>query len=703
MVIDVTDLNIETLNFPQKCDSKRHKRGEKIYNDDLVEILQVNKIDNENYLVKATVEGNYDTYITNLEILKNTIINYSCTCEDFYNGNLCKHIIATAIETVDPHRPNTYDKYKEQQKKLWLEFANRQAEERKKQIYESKYNTGLHAIELYNQNIKQRTSNTLNLQEIYEESSEIKNQNNTNLDTSISIEFTADIEDSKTLKLSFKIGSKKMYVLNNISEFYNAYQTGSEIYYGKQLNFIPKKENFTEESQFLFDFIIKYAEIFNLSNKYNNYYTSSILLNKNIYISNENLDDFLEYYKDKGSSINLYNKDNKYEFTNETLDIYGILTKETVNLSNYSYYFDYDEKSEEYIFKLNIEDYSILYTIKYIYIFYNNKIYTMKKDEKLLKLFQLFDKNDEILIPEDKLSEFNNVVLSQIKYVITEQVPAEIAKEGLIVNNLACKILLDIDEENNINLELKFCYLDYEFNILEKEYEQFIKKNKIVRDIPAETEVIKRLFVDGFELSPKNKEFIMKNPDNIYDFLSNKIENYMNDFEVLVTDKFKNLKIKQPKISNIGIKIDNGLLELDISKINIDIDEIKNILKDYKIKKKYYKLKSGDFLDLTNNEDLNLLDEISATLDVDYGKIKNGAINLPINRSFYLEKLIDSKKEINISKNEQYTNLIDSIKNPKINIELDKNLNEKLRDYQKTGYKWLKTLEMYKFGRNFSR
>ena len=55
----------------------------------------------------------------------------------------------------------------------------------------------------------------------------------------------------------------------------------------------------------------------------------------------------------------------------------------------------------------------------------------------------------------------------------------------------------------------------------------------------------------------------------------------MNDFEVLATDKFKNKQIKQPKISNIGIRIDNGLLELDISKINIDISEIKDILNDF--------------------------------------------------------------------------------------------------------------------------
>lgn len=276
--------------------------------------------------------------------------------------------------------------------------------------------------------------------------------------------------------------------------------------------------------------------------------------------------------------------------------------------------------------------------------------------------------------------------------------PAEIAKEGLIVNKLASKVLLDADDQGNIMLELKFCYLDYEFNILENSHKDYVKQNNIVRDIPAEKEVIKRIFMDGFEPIIGQKYFLMKNTDDIYEFLSQKIQGYMNDFEVLVTDKFKNKQIKQPKISNIGIKIDNGLLELDISKINIDISEIKNILKDYQVKKKYYKLKNGDFLDLKENEDLNLLDELETTLDIDYSKINKGIVNLPINRSFYLERLINTKKDINVAKNEKFTELIDSIQNSELNIEIDKNFEEKLRDYQKVGYKWLKTLATYQFG-----
>ena len=709
MIIDVVDLDFKTLQFNRRYDPTRYKRGTNIYNKGLVEIENVNKIDEKNYSIKASVEGNYDTYTTNLEICGNMINKGTCTCEDYYNGNLCKHIIATSMEVIEPHYASTKegkkrleDKKKEEERKRLEEIKKRQEEERKRREYERKYYSGLRTIESYKRNTRQMGTNILDLAELYETTTEMKKKKAGELATSIKLEYNLELGDTETLRLSFKIGQTRMYVLNNIGEFYEAYKNESELCYGKQLRFIPKRENFVDESKEIFDYIIKNAQMMEYREKYSNY-TMLSSLNKVIYVTGDNIDEFFEINKNKDIVLNSYYGNEKFEFTNQKLDISCILTKEKVELPIYDYWY-YEsgevEESEEYVLKLNIGNHSTLFSNKKIYIFYQNKIYAMNKDKNLVSVLNMFEKQDKILIPEDKLDEFKSVVLPQIKYLKTENLPENIAKEALVVNKLASKILLDVDDNGNIMLEIKFCYMDYEFNILESGYKTYVKENNIVRDVPAETEVIKRIFMDGFELVSGRKQFIMKNADDMYEFLLHKIQGYMNDFEVLATDKFKNKQIKQPKISNIGIRIDNGLLELDISKINIDISEIKDILKDYNIKKKYHKLKSGDFLDLTNSLDLNLLDEIGATLDIDYSKVENGVVNLPVNRSFYLEKLMNSNKEINVAKNEKFTELIDNIGNTELsgNIKIDDDFEEKLRDYQKVGYKWLKTLEMYKFG-----
>ena len=100
MIIDVVDLKLETLRFNRSYDTGRYKRGRNIYNNGQVEVTEVNQIDEKNYFIEASVDGNYDDYTTTLEINGNMINHSTCTCEDFYKGNLCKHVIATSMEQM---------------------------------------------------------------------------------------------------------------------------------------------------------------------------------------------------------------------------------------------------------------------------------------------------------------------------------------------------------------------------------------------------------------------------------------------------------------------------------------------------------------------------------------------------------------------------------------------------------------------------
>ncbi len=713
MIIDVVNLNLKTLHFNRQYDTARYKRGKSLYNRKSVQVKNVDKTGETSYEVEAYVDGNYDTYTVELSINGNLIHKSKCTCEDYKKGNLCKHIIATSMEVLEPHYASTDDGYKELQRRKreeeqrrLEELRKRQEEEKRERKYNLKYQTGLKTINWYkNMSSSPLRNNTLNLPSLYEKTKLSRKTKESELATSVKLEYMINLQDDKTLSVSFKIGQSRMYVLNNINSLYEAYQNETELYYGKQLRLIPKRENFCKESQELFDYIIQYAEMLEYANRFNKYGMNAIS-SKEMIITGDKIEEFLNLVQGAKITVKSYSLgDKEYKFTDEKLDLKCILTKEMVETYTNSYYYYWDneeeaEETEEYVLKLNISNYRLLFSNSNIYVFYKSKIYKMQKEKELSQLFSIFEHDEEIIIPEDKLDEFREFVLPKIKNLQTNNLPEKLEQEVLIANKLASKILLDVDDDGNILLELRLCYGNYEYNVLEKDYEIYAIKNNIVRDVPAETEVIKRIFMDGFELISGRRQFVMKNTDDIYEFLLHKIEGYMNDFEVLATDKFKNKQIRQPKISNIGIRIDNGLLELDISKINIDISEIKDILKDYNIKKKYHKLKSGDFLDLTNNEDLNLLDEMATTLDIDYSKAEKGVVNLPISRSFYLEKLIDSKKEISVAKNEKFTELINSIENAEIseNIEIDSEFKEKLRDYQKVGYKWLKTLDMYKFG-----
>ena len=162
-------------------------------------------------------------------------------------------------------------------------------------------------------------------------------------------------------------------------------------------------------------------------------------------------------------------------------------------------------------------------------------------------------------------------------------------------------------------------------------------------------------------LDEKNARLILTNDEYIYNFLTNDIERYMQKLEVLATDNFKQKEVKQPRIVSLGVRVENNLLNIDLTKIDFDPTELVNILNKYKLKKKFYRLKDGSFLDLQDNENLEFLNNITESLDIDYKELEKGNIKLPIYRTLYLDRLLENLKDANISKDDEYKKIVKNI------------------------------------------
>ena len=122
---------------------------------------------------------------------------------------------------------------------------------------------------------------------------------------------------------------------------------------------------------------------------------------------------------------------------------------------------------------------------------------------------------------------------------------------------LQVKIFLDFDEHNYIIADVRFCYGEDEFNPLEDEKSIKIKST---RNLIEETKVYNFFGKTGFMLYEEKKQFILPQEDKIYEFLSGTIQEYMQRFEVLVTDNFKTKQIRQPHLGALGVKVENNLL-----------------------------------------------------------------------------------------------------------------------------------------------
>jgi len=492
---------------------------------------------------------------------------------------------------------------------------------------------------------------------------------------------------SKKMKVEFKIGDKQFYKIKDLPEFYTRMLNKEKYKYGAKLNLIHQKESFSEESLQILEFILKYAEIMKYTNEREesyNYYKKIYILD-NIYISNMGLDDLFEAIKGENVAFCRNNVEKNINFSEEEPKIPFIIEQ----LENNKFMFKAD---------LDIFSYEILQGKDYTYILFKDTLYRCSKEfeTSTLKILDVLRKNytNQIILDEQELTSFFAI--------IEPSIPNEIQKEKLtlevekrcIPKPLGIKIYLDYDKNSYITAEIKFCYEDIEFNPLSNE------KVTIARNIIRENEALNQFIKTGFMLDRMNKKLILAKEDTIYNFLAYEIEDYMKKYEVLATDSFKKKEIHSFQMKNLGIRIENNLLEIDLSQIGIELTDLVEMLQKYKLKKKFYRLKDGTYMKLEDNEEITFLEELTSNMEIEPKELKGGIVKLPAYRTLYLEKMLSTLKNVKIQKDTTYKKMIEKLEDGKqstdiINIE---GLNADLRNYQKIGYQWLKTLDEYQFG-----
>ncbi len=493
---------------------------------------------------------------------------------------------------------------------------------------------------------------------------------------------------SGNMKVEFLIGKSKMHKIKNLSEFYTRIINKEKYKYREGLQFVHTEEAFSKESQGLLRFIMKYAEMikFANSNSNSNYKYYGKALNENtIMLGNSGIDEIFELLKDKEVKFFKDAKEEKVKFVEKNPKIEFILKQLT---------------DEEFIIEPNTDIYKII-MIKgkdYKYILFDKKLYRCDKDYEntVIKLIDMFRQNylTEVTLEKKDLSQFFSIVMPKMKNSIKIKNIDESDLEEYKPKQLEVKVFLDFDKAGNVISEVSFRYGKLEFNPLDES-----AKINIPRNVIEETKALNIFRKTGFMFDVKNLRFILPDDEKIFNFLSDEIQQYISKFDVLVTDNFKTKQIKSLKIGNVGIKIQNDLLEINLDDLNIDIKELKEAVEKYELKKKYYRLKDGSFLNLENSNEVDFFDKLINGMDVSYKDLQKGEITLPINRTMYLNVILKKIKSTPITKNDEYRNVVTSLdKNQIEEVAVPEELNLTLRHYQKTGYKWLKVLDTYKFG-----
>ncbi len=491
------------------------------------------------------------------------------------------------------------------------------------------------------------------------------------------------------LKIEIKIGEKQFYKVKSLPEFYDRFINQEKFKYGAKLEFVHTREKFVEEDRKILDFVLKYAEIIKYANEASTGYDYYIkrLGEDAIVVSNTGLDELFDSLENRAVMMESQYGVESVLFIPHEPDIKFKLES---------------TKSEEYKITTNIDiyEYTIYEGKKYTYLLLDRKLYKCSNKYKntVIKSLEIFRKNftKEIILPEKQLSNFFSIVEPYIKKDLEIDEKQYKKIEKYIPEELYAKLYLDYNDKNYILADIRFLYGDVEINPLNNEkHDELLSRNTI-----KEAKLLNMFVKSGFMLDQKNSRLVLTNEDRIYEFLNNDINSYIKNFEVLATDRFKEKEIKSTTSINLGIKIENNLLDIDFSNLNFDASELQEIMKQYKLKKKYHRLKDGSFIKLEENDTIKFIESVTEDIDIDYSNIKNNNLKLPMYRALYLEKILEKNSFIHTTKDDKYKDLVQHIDVSEIegNIEIPKNLNVNLRQYQKTGAQWLRMLDYYGLG-----
>ena len=494
------------------------------------------------------------------------------------------------------------------------------------------------------------------------------------------------------LSVDFKIGTGKKYVIKDLLEFARLIRQGELFQYGKNLKFFHEPEAFTTESRNMLAFIMQRIEEYEyhfhcVQDSTYRFQTMKAL--RYLPLSPTAVDMFLNMMI--GHTL-------QFDLDDHIRPIYVTDGDPELTLELKA------EDSDTY--HLTIEDCLILSGARTFWILKDKILYrcseAFKKDMQPYLTELNRQKIREITLSEKQLRPFYGSVLKHL------EAHTDFHTEGVDLTDYEppeahFSIYLDNPAENIISCTAYARYGEETFSLAtpiscEDGFRDAAMENRILTAIQT---YFQPAAVSGNEDSPvADADFIISHDDQAaFLFLEQGLPHFYELAEVFISSNMKRIRILSAPRTAVGVSVSNGLLEIDIHSDSLPYEELAGILNSYRRRQKYYKLKSGEFLKLENNS-LSVLSELADGLRLSEQAIRGGRISVPLYRASYIDAVLTShNSDIQSHRDRYFKSLIRDMKSvADSDYEVPDAMKPILRDYQKTGYRWLCTIAQLGFG-----
>jgi len=639
------------LNEEQICDMSAeaitYKKGRSYYLEKRVKSLTFNK---PKLSFSAIVQGSKKYNVRTNFLSNGKIENTTCSCPSYdrYWG-VCKHIVAVLLTIMEKDNLGQFNK-----------------------LTETQY---IKSILNFYRNKQQSDFIPLNMEITFEI---MVNRYNSRMAGSF---------------ISLKIGEGRTYVVRNIKRFIEDIHNKNKIEFGKNFTFDPSIHSFNNEDRKVIDLIEEIYEYEKTVEE--DFYrdnSQSIFSGKHIKLPEKALKRFLNIIKDgdfiSGGRFN------------------AVISEETYNNIDISekdlpFTFQLDKDKDNIILKVNHEGPIVPITSDGEYFFSNGEICKISKyqRENLLPFYSALTKNkgNNIVIEKDMQDSFFSEIYPIIKGIGKVEIEKKL-EEVIYSPELKTEVYFD-RSGNKVTADVNFIYDNIKINPFKTLKSSEIERDKVlIRDLEKERKVINFFENNNFKI--KSKEVYLENEEDIFKLVYERLKDLQNVAQVYYSDSFKIMEIRNYTSFKGGIKLntEDSFLEFNFEIDEVDDNELNGLLKSLRQRKKYYRLKDGSFMPL-DTEELISIDEMLMELDLDESDLRGKTLEIPKYRGLYVDELLKDKKMDFIKKNKTFKNFVEDIREyEEVEYSIPEELNGTLRDYQKLGYKWLKTLSHYGLG-----
>lgn len=592
--------------------------------------------------VRAAVEEAGQSYQVNLSVKGSQLRDYSCSC---VNGNSYKGMCVHA-------------------KKVWDEWQKQQEAGAGRPVSTSQEIRSM---------IREYTNREV--AQIIQEGEE----------TQVHLVPRLVIRSKGITSLEFKVGKDRLYVIKDLTAFVKAVETGASLSYGKQLTFHHSLRAIAREDRPLCALLMELVNVY--EEHYEQFRRSSFVTVqglRELILSQANRDRFFELMEGRWLEVELLSGSRiQVLVKKEPVQLAVRIRKkgrDGIEVSVDEGVFGFRGERHWYVGgaqKLTCLDEAATEQLGVFLeqVLKDKKSHTLEVQERDIPLF--YERVLQKLMPYSRLDA------------------ADVNLESYRPQELKAAFHFDSGRPEELTMKPVLSYGDFSFHPAADDK----VPRTVCRDVPGEFR-ISQVITKYFKYRDEAAEtlLIRDDEDAMYRLLSEGMAEFMALGEVYVSEAAKHIRLMPPPRVNVGVRTSGKWLELTVDAEGMSQAQLQKILTEYDPKKPYYRLKSGEFLQLDENGLVTVARMVEG-LSVNRSQLAGGTVQIPAYRALYLDSVLKEGSGITFYRDNLFKAVVRGMKSVEdSDYEIPESLQPVLQGYQKTGFRWLKTLDHYGFG-----